>query len=77
MTAVELNRSGDALAIAARCPLCGWEPAWAPAPLERWYCPDCEVSWRDERGPGLRERPIRVDGRESTEAPSLLGEFQR
>jgi hypothetical protein len=77
MTAIELNRYGPDSAIVTWCPLCGSETAWAPAPLERWYCPDCEVSWRDDGGPGLRERPIRAAGRESTEAPSLLGETQR
>ncbi|WP_406693318.1 hypothetical protein REH65_33080 (plasmid) [Saccharopolyspora sp. ID03-671] len=39
------------------CPECRRPARWMPAPLGRWVCQDCAISWRALDAPGLREDP--------------------
>lgn len=57
MTATAPRQSSPRPAPGPPCPECHVPTRWLPHPLLRWFCLDCEVSWRDPYQPGLRENP--------------------
>lgn len=57
MTATAPRHFSPRPAPGLRCPECQVPTRWLPYPLLRWFCADCEVSWRNPCQPGLRENP--------------------